>query len=100
MNVLYKGKEIESVTLHEMAHVLAQQKIGMLSKVIPESMKKMNEYVENIYNKAIKTGDVNKISYYARDNYKDFFAEAFVVYKMGIDKLPDYITEMIEKVIK
>ena len=48
----------------------------------------------------METGDINMISHYARKNRKEFFAEAFVMYKLNKEKLLDYITHMIEEVVK
>ena len=99
LNVLYKGREIESVVLHEMAHVLSNQRVNMLHGEWTEEMEQINQYVYNTYKIAEESGDINLISQYAKEDYTEFFAEAFVVYKMGIEKLPDYITNMIVRVI-
>ena len=98
-NVLYKGKEIECLILHEMAHVLCQQKIQMFNYNKTPEAKRKGKLILNTYLNAKLTGDINKISYYARKNRKEFFAEAFVIYKSGKEKLPEYITQMIEEVI-
>lgn len=99
-NVLYKGKEIECLVMHEMAHVICQQKIQMFNYDKTPEAKRKGKLILNTYLNAKMTGDINKISYYARKNRKEFFAEAFVIYKYGKEKLPDYITQMIEEVIK
>lgn len=99
LNVLYKGREVESVILHEMAHVLSNQRICMLHGDKTEEMEQIDKYVRETYENAMLTGEINLISQYARTDYTEFFAEAFVVYKMGVDKLPDYITDMIVRVI-
>lgn len=99
-NVLYEGKEVECVTIHEMAHVLCQQKIQMYNIDKTPEAKKLGRLVLQTYFNAMETGDINTISYYARKNRKEFFAEAFVMYKLNKEKLPDYITHMIEEVVK
>lgn len=99
LNVLYKGREVESVILHEMAHVLSNHRICMLHGDKTEEMEQIDKYVRETYENAMLTGEINLISQYARTDYTEFFAEAFVVYKMGVDKLPDYITDMIVRVI-
>ena len=50
--------------------------------------------------KAKATGDIYGISEYASSEMHEFFAETFVMYRFEKDKLPSYIIEMIEKVIK
>jgi hypothetical protein len=98
-NALYKGREVESVILHEMGHVLSNQRVCMLHGKQTEEMMQINQYVKDTFEKAKETGEINLISQYARKDHTEFFAEAFVVYKMGIDKLPAYITDMIARVI-
>ena len=100
LNVLYEGQEVECVTLHEMAHVLSNQRVKMLHGEQTEEMKAINSYVEKVYNKAMGNDDILLISRYAMKEPAEFFAEAFVVYKLGKEKLPDYITDMVERVIK
>lgn len=98
-NAIYKGREVESVILHEMAHVLSNQRINMLHGKKTEEMEQIDNYVRETFENAKLTGEINLISQYARKDHIEFFAETFVVYKMGVDKLPDYITDMIVRVI-
>ncbi|MBO7612926.1 MAG: hypothetical protein J6S81_03815 [Treponema sp.] len=98
-HVLYKGQEVECVTLHEMAHVLCQQKMHLFNVDKTSEEKIKNRLIFDTYYKAIETGDINKISYYARRNRKEFYAEAFVMYKLGKEQLPAYIVKMIEEVM-
>ena len=96
-NALYKGREIECVTLHEMAHVLYKQRFEELTGI--EKLV-LDQQLEEAFNNAKETGDINTVSLYALKSKEEFFAESFVVYKMGIEKLPATITAMIGKVIK
>lgn len=98
-NVLYEGKELECVALHELAHVLANQKLKILSVSQTEEMREKYKALENVYQNALLTGDVDRLSTYARTNKDEFFAEAFVVYKMGIEKIPDYIKDVVEDIL-
>ena len=56
--------------------------------------------VESAMQKAKATGDIYGISEYASSEMHEFCAETFVMYRFEKDKLPSYIIEMIEKVIK
>ena len=98
--VLYEGKEIESTTLHEMAHVLSNQRLRLFSGEQTPEMIKKEEDLKEVFENAKLTGEIDKISQYARKNHKEFFAEAFVVYKLDNNELPGYIKEMIERIIK
>jgi hypothetical protein len=108
-NVIYEGQEIQSIITHEYGHVIADQYIGQINKQKANAnfstnsnneLWKLNLKVNSIYNKAIETGDIFKISKYAASNSHEFFAETFAIYDMKKEKLPDYIVEMIEEVLR
>lgn len=108
-NVLYEGQEIESTISHELGHVIADQKIGQINHQyanvnfaynFDNTLYKLNLMIDNTYRKAKSNGDIYKISSYATSNSHEFFAECFTMYRMGLEKLPDYIENMIKEVIK
>ena len=53
--------------------------------------------VKECYDNSIANGDIYKLSKYAKKNEKEFFAEAFCIYKMGREKLPEPIENMIKQ---
>ena len=96
-NALYKGREIECVTLHEMAHVLFRQRFEELTGI--EKLVLDNELTQMFVDAQISR-DIDSVSLYANKSYEEYFTEAFVIYKMGIDKLPDSVIKMLKKVIR
>lgn len=56
--------------------------------------------VNKTLKRAVRSGDIDKISRYAATTLHEFFAESFVMYRYQRDKLPDYIIETIEEVLK
>ena len=56
--------------------------------------------VNQTLKRAVRSGDIDKISRYAATTLHEFFAESFVMYRYQRDKLPDYIIETIEEVLK
>lgn len=92
----------KGVITHEYAHKIADQYFGQLNKHAapdtPENQDKRN-LVDNVYNIAMSNGDVEKISYYAAREPAEFLAEAFTAKVMG-ETLPDYISDMIDEVMK
>ena len=104
-----KGHETESEILHEIGHIIADQKVGMINRKNAnknyEATKKnklyqINKMVLETYIKAHENKDVDKISIYADLNRKEFFAEAFVMYCFTPKQMPAYIRNMVEAVIK
>ena len=105
----YSGLEsIKATISHEYGHVIADQYFGQINKKYAnekfsyldsnECYKKCKEVLK-AYFKALNNKDIYKISYYASTDDKEFFAECFAKKQMG-EKLPDYIDEMIERVLK
>ena len=106
-NVMYKGEEIKCTILHEMGHVIADQLCGQIngsrflkSNVTSKDAKQKRELIEQTYIECVGNGSIYKISEYGGTNEHEFFAEAFAMYKMGKEKLPENIEKMIEGVLK
>lgn len=109
-NVVYAGQEVRSVITHEFGHVISDQKIGKINgKMANPAFEKFDtdnelymktKMVESVFKKAKSNGDIYKISKYASTNSDEFFAECFTMYDLKIEELPDYIVEMIERVIE
>ena len=55
--------------------------------------------VSKVYHEALRNNDIYNISYYASTDQYEFFAECFAKKQMG-GTLPDYINEMLERVLK
>lgn len=101
-------ESIKATISHEYGHVLADQYFGQINKFKAnknfdyfdsnECWKKCNDVIDTYY-KAIKNNDIYNISYYASTDQYEFFAECFAKKQMG-GKLPDYINEMLERVLK
>lgn len=101
-------ESIKATISHEYGHVLADQYFGQINKFKAnknfdyfdsnECWKKCNDVIDAYY-KAIKNNDIYNISYYASTDQYEFFAECFAKKQMG-GKLPDYINEMLERVLK
>lgn len=107
--VRFPGHEVECEIMHEIGHVIADQRIGMINRqnanrqYKEESSNKMfqiNKMIFTTYLIAKKNHDIEKLSFYAMRNRHEFFAEAFVMYSFAPDKMPGYIREMVEAVIK
>lgn len=106
-NVIYKGRELESVIFREAGHIVSDQKIGLINKwyanhdfVANGVLYKKCIMVERVMQKARETGDIFRISARAAKDISEFFAECFAIYKIGLEVLPDYIIKMIKEVIK
>lgn len=92
---------------HEYGHILSDQYIGMINKHkanplfsndADNELYKLNLRIVDTYKKAQNNGDIYSISLYADTDADEFFAETFTMYDKG-EKLPDYITEMLEEVL-
>lgn len=97
-DVVYEGREVESTVTHEVGHIIAEQNFQQLSR--PMACGGHTETIRKVFKRAIKEGDIYKISKYARTNEKEFFAECFTIYEMKEENLPDYIQEMMNEVLK
>ena len=94
------------VTLtHEYGHILSDQYFGMLNdeRANPNystnwSLRRMSERWGEVFRKAIKTGDVYKLSEYGSRNDREFFAECFAAREMG-EQLPDYVESLMREVL-
>ena len=107
-NVIYAGKEVQSVITHEYGHVLADQLCGQINHAVANPafaytadnpLWKKCQRINSVFQKAKATGDIHKISMYGGTDSQEFFAECFTIYDMGIEKLPDYIEEMVKEVL-
>jgi SPP1 gp7 family putative phage head morphogenesis protein len=108
-NVVYPGKEVQSVITHEYGHVLADQLFGQInhhmanknfSYSADNELFKKCQLVKKTYQEVITNGDIYNISKYASKDEYEFFAECFTVYDMGIETLPDYVVEMMKEVLR
>lgn len=101
-------ESIKATISHEYGHVVADQYFGQVNQSRAnknfdffdsnECWQKCNDVADTYY-KAIKNNDIYNISYYASTDRYEFFAECFAKKQMG-GTLPDYINEMLERVLK
>lgn len=101
-------ESIKATITHEYGHVIADQYFGQVNQSRAnknfdffesnECWQKCNDVADTYY-KAIKNNDIYDISYYASTDRYEFFAECFAKKQMG-GALPDYINEMLERVLK
>lgn len=84
-NVLYEGKEIECVVQHEWMHIL-----------LNETGQRDDSRLKECYNKAMRNGDIYKISHRASVNEREFVSEAAVMWE-NKEPLPDYIRALIKE---
>ena len=105
------GITIEAVVIHEYGHVL-HKKIHDWADICKERKKYKLDVSEadqriidaqnslnRAYLKAKRNGDIKQVSLYAGKNNLEFFAECFAARELG-EKLPDYITKALDKVIE
>lgn len=106
-NVVYAGYEVRSVVTHEYGHILADQLFGQINSThanpafannVNNALYQRVQQVRQVFSKAVADGDVLNISMYAAKNEREFLAEAFTMYDMGMETLPDYIAQMIKEV--
>lgn len=91
-----KGKRtsIEDALIHEWGHAIhAPLIVDNESKSI-----KACKSVDAAYDKARKSGDIRNISFYAKSDRREFFAECFAARMRG-ETLPQYIDKMLDSVI-
>jgi SPP1 gp7 family putative phage head morphogenesis protein len=75
-------------------------KFGNVEKYnLSKQTTKTYKLLEETLKKAQKTGDIYKISEYANTNPDEFFAECFAIYERGVEKLPEYVNNMIKEVL-
>lgn len=101
-------ESIKATISHEYGHVIADQYFGQINKVKAnqnfdyfdsnECWQKCMD-VSKVYHEALRNNDIYNISYYASTDQYEFFAECFAKKQMG-GTLPDYINEMLERVLK
>jgi SPP1 gp7 family putative phage head morphogenesis protein len=93
---------------HEFGHVIADQYCGQINgdrawkgagKLAYSIAQEKKSLISDTFRKAKDTGDIYKISKYASTNSHEFFAEVFAARELG-EELPDYIVEMLERVIQ
>ena len=96
---------INATIPHEYGHVLADQRCGQINRGhyckdygSAEAAAK-RALISDTFAKAKQTGDIYGISEYAKKNAYEFFAESFAAKWVG-EQLPDYIEEMIERVVR
>lgn len=101
-------ESIKATITHEYGHVIADQYFGQINKF--KANKNFDYFdsnecwqkcmdVASVYNEALRNNDIYDISYYASTDQYEFFAECFAKKQMG-GILPDYINEMLERVLK
>lgn len=101
-------ESIKATISHEYGHIVADQYFGQINQSRAnkdfdffnsnECWQKCNDVIDTYY-KAIKNNDIYNISYYASVDKYEFFAECFAKKQMG-GILPNYINEMLERVLK
>ena len=98
---------LRGIVTHETGHTILYRKAfeqqtsaGLRKNWRTLGQTESYKVVESAMQKAKATGDIYGISEYASSEMHEFFAETFVMYRFEKNKLPSYIIEMIEKVIK
>lgn len=56
--------------------------------------------VKKTFEESKKNGDIYKISVYASTDERKFFADCFLIWEMGKEKLPGNIEKMMKEVLK
>lgn len=101
------GISIKAVMTHEHGHAIHSlvaayaknsHKVNADKKLVDDCVAAQNTLTA-AYNRALKDGDMKKISRYARTNTAEFFAECFTARELG-EELPDYINSALDNVIK
>lgn len=100
ISTTYGGKATIS---HEYAHTISDQYWGLINggsantQAYTQQARERTRKVNEAYQKAMDSGDIYNISYYASTNRDEFLAEVFAAREMG-ETLPDYINEMLNEV--
>lgn len=98
----------KAIVSHEYGHILADQYFGQINQnranrdfafTDDNPLWQKCKLVKDVYNKALRDGDIYDISHYASTTEREFFAEIFCKKYMG-GKLPKYIDDMLEEVLK
>lgn len=87
---------IKETIIHELGHTISYQAIKK-DKVNGSSETAL--LLRETMRTAKNNGDIYKISAYSSKDSQEFFAECFLMYNIG-EKQPDYIKNMVERVIK
>lgn len=97
---------VKVVITHEYGHILADQYFGMSndSRANPNydsnwGLRDMSARWRQVFDRAVKSGDIFGLSEYGSKNPKEFFAESFAAHEMG-EKLPDYVESLLLEVLK
>lgn len=98
------------IITHEYGHIIADQYYAMINYALANrgyldtqlggpglKMREVQKQLGDVYRKAKENGDIYLLSQYAATDKDEFFAEAFCALEHG-EKLPDYITEVVEVV--
>lgn len=95
----------KGIIAHEFGHTLSDQYFGMINgnRANPNADSQENlakvQKVKDVYNIAMNNGDIFQLSKYASRDADEFLAEAFAAKEMG-ELLPDYISDMLDEVLK
>lgn len=90
---IIEGHEAKCVFEHEIAHILSEQKAGLITGHGGDSKKRLK--IINTFEQSLRNGDIYKISKYASRNVQEFFAECFVAFTEGED-IPIPIKQILE----
>lgn len=97
---------VKAVLTHEYGHLLSDQYFGMINREHANPAYRTNPELRDIsskwgdaYLRAIKSGDIYKLSEYGRSNVDEFFAESFLAREMG-ETLPSYVEDLMKEVLK
>lgn len=109
VGVTENGIDIRAVMIHEWGHALhalarCSDGYGYLmtkanSADVAQDAYNWRHWRDVVFERAKKEGFVNKLSEYSKTNSREFFAECFAARELG-EKLPDYVEESLDKIIK
>ncbi|MBR2313639.1 MAG: DUF935 family protein [Akkermansia sp.] len=101
-----EGVSVRAVMTHEYGHALharvrALHSHAYMFRNVPGvgEARYAQQSVSDAYWKAKNSGDIKSISRYANTSEAEFFAECFAARELG-ENLPDYVNNMLDKVIK
>ena len=101
-----EGVSVRAVMTHEYGHALHARVRALHSRAymfrnVPGvgEARYAQQSVSDAYWKAKNSGDMKSISRYANTSEAEFFAECFAARELG-ENLPDYVNNMLDKVIK
>jgi SPP1 gp7 family putative phage head morphogenesis protein len=97
--------KVKVSVIHEYGHIIADQYFGQINDKMANpnyttnpKIREMRQKWDNVFQKAIDTGDIYSLSRYGRSNSHEFFAESFAAREMG-EKLPDYVESLMKEVL-